>query len=519
MIKDKNFKFKTNVSVDYYTSKKEAIACLTQKGAAALGKNRMAFKEHTLTTDEFLYKAINGYTFCGLFEYDVNQQYWIKSGKYWSKTYPVYRRGANKDAMKIQFKSDAFYKGSQLIFVDIDFTAFTDILDYISCLKFTPTATYCSYSDNVNKNGLVSRRFRMIYVFNEVLDKNLFKAVADALYKQIVSDTDEEMDDDCGTRFSQYMNGVYGNNETYATYNIYSLNDFLDLMEFDEEYEEEEVDEYVLEEDEEEEGEEEDTHSDYKKNNDFKIDEQLVHEMSTLTPEVFMHYNSTKYSYFWKTPAKEYELDDTFARTDDNYLSLYWNREKVLDGMKRRKKLFDRCCLRRIMKPEMTTEEALFNLYVDRNKFFDTSDGVITIEVLVSKVENAFAYTIDELKEKYSDTLEYYSQNRPKFTLNEAIKDKRKMIGKVRTYLTDEKIGELYDTSCDVKTNLETFKSLGIKVSKTRLYDFLKRNGMDTKVEKSVEEYDVNLSIRENMKKLNITYYQAQKLAKQFNNK
>ena len=220
------FKFRINISRDYYEKKSDAIACLSREGAKSIGKEKMAFDEHNVTVSEFLNYALTGHTFCNLFSFDPNQQYWIQTstGKY--KSYPVYKNGHNVGGMKLSFKSDDFFSGSQAIFVDVDNTRFTDVDEYLNTLRYPPTCVYMSYSDGISKHGIVSRRFRMVYVMDHVLDRSEFVSVSSAINDQIVMDTAEPIDDDCGTRMSQYMNGVYGNTESYWTNLIYSADDF-----------------------------------------------------------------------------------------------------------------------------------------------------------------------------------------------------------------------------------------------------------------------------------------------------
>ena len=61
---------------------------------------------------------------------------------------------------------------------------------------------------------------------SSVLDKGEFVHVSTTIMNQIIQDTAEPMEDDCGTRMSQYMNGVYGNNESYVSNLIYFPSDF-----------------------------------------------------------------------------------------------------------------------------------------------------------------------------------------------------------------------------------------------------------------------------------------------------
>ena len=97
MIQDSNFSFHTYVSVEGYTCKTDATACLSKAGADAVGKNKMAFQPKTVTVDQFLQYATSGHAFSNIFAFDPNQKYWVttSSGKHY-ESYPVYRVGPNK---------------------------------------------------------------------------------------------------------------------------------------------------------------------------------------------------------------------------------------------------------------------------------------------------------------------------------------------------------------------------------------------------------------------------------------
>ena len=179
MMKRENFRFKVSISRDYYEKKKDALACLSWTGAKPIGKEKMAFREWEVTVDQFLNCAVNGYAFCNLFQFDPAKEYWFETNngqKY--KTSPLYKTGANKGCMKLEFKRDRFFRGAQTVFVDIDKTRFTSVQDYLNCLTLKPTCVYMSFSDKLEKHGVVSRRFRMVYVFDRVLYKDELNVVS-----------------------------------------------------------------------------------------------------------------------------------------------------------------------------------------------------------------------------------------------------------------------------------------------------------------------------------------------------
>ena len=161
-----DFKFQINISVDSYKDKVEAQDCVaTRELARKHGKEKMAFKEQTVTVSEFIQYAISGHSFCNLFNVQPDKLYPITVKGQTFYTSAFYKKGKNAGAMKLSFKSDEYYRGQQVIFVDIDLTKFKTIEDYLDTLTYQPTCTYTSFSDNKMKGGIISRRFRMVYVF------------------------------------------------------------------------------------------------------------------------------------------------------------------------------------------------------------------------------------------------------------------------------------------------------------------------------------------------------------------
>lgn len=455
-----NFKFTTNVSIDYYEKKTDASACLSKEGAKAVNKSKMAFKVQDVTVPEFLSLATNGYTFCNLFAYDPNQKYWITTtqGKSF-KQYPVYKNGQNKGAMKLTFKADNYFYGSQVVFVDVDNTRFKTVPEYLSRLRYQPTCVYMSYSDNVEKNGVVSRRFRLVYVFDQVLGKDDLLHVSHAITDCIVIDTAEPMEDDCGTRISQYMNGCFGNNETYETDIIYSLVDFP------------KIDYCVV---------AQPTVTPQKQG--IVFDERMVNDMQTMSYQTFMHYNSWR-GYKYRTEKPDW-IKGTYQMTDDTYLQLYFYKDKVCDGNKRRKKLFKRACLRRLMFPDMDADTQLFNLYVDFCRFFDNSDGVITTDTLMRKVRNAMDFSEEQLLACCDYEINWCKKNRPSFILSPDVPHTIEVTNWVRGDIAHNNLDLVYDKSLSVKENHANLTG----VSLSTLYNYCKVRGIDTNPNKPQTE-------------------------------
>jgi len=480
---ENTFKFRTSISRESYPDKATAKACLSATGAKKIGKAKMAFKEQEVTVQEFVDYAVSGYAFCNLFNFDSTKQYWVKSGTHKTKVYPTYHNGQNKGYFKLSFKADEYFKGSQTVFVDVDYTNFTEIKDYINCLRYQPTCAYTSYSDKQDKNGIVSRRFRLVYVFDSVLSAEEFKNATFGIYDSICKDTQEPMYDLCGCSYSQYMNGS-NSQEAYITNTIYSIKDFPKY----------EVTTTFVD-------------DSKKKAQKITFTDELVKDMETLDYEfVVRKWHAKGLRYFTQTPI---EFTGDYAVTDDDFVRLMYIRGKIQDGNHRRKKLYIRAALRRLMK-DTTPDELLYNLYIDRFKFFDNTDEAITVEVLQNKVKAAFMTDLEGIK-LMADGY------KPKFVINPNVTDKRKAVGTARKAITDETIGNIYDCSKSIKDNLNDFKAYGVKVSLSRLYKWCEDNGITPTKTKEIKGYNPNLSVRQNMKVMGCTLYQVMKAKQAYN--
>ena len=456
MLIDKDFEFRLNISREFYEKKTDATACLSQTGAKAIGKEKMAFKEWDVTVDQFLWKAINGYTFCNLFAFDPNKLYWIEIGDGRHEySYPVYQNGPNKGYMKLSFKRDQFFSGAQTVFVDIDLTRYESILEYLACLTIPPTCVYMSYSDGQMKSGKTSRRFRMVYVFDHVLGKEDLNVVSRCITDSIVRDTGEPMEDDCGERVSQYFNGVFGNDECYTSYRIYYRSEFPESLP--------PVDESQYQ-----------TQSQDPTKPIVEFNQWLLWDMERMGYDEFMSHYSTRYTYYYRTET-DYWIDGTYQLTDENYLQLWWPTEKITDGNHRRRRLFKRACLRRLIRPDVDPDTLLFNMYVDLCRFIDYSDHVITLDTLKRRTERAMQMDWDDLLEYCDYEIGYWRDNKPKFILHPDAHNKQCLIRSVTREVNYSETDCLYDRTRSVRENAET-----LEIPVRSLYRYCQERGIDT---------------------------------------
>ena len=453
---DSDFVFRVNVSNDSYMTKSEASACLSRAGAEAVGKVKMAFRETSLTVDQFLQQALTGHSFCNLFDYDPNQKYWLETngGKRY-QSYPVYRQGRNKGCMKLNFKSDRFFRGSQTVFVDIDYTRFKTIPEYLECLTLKPTCAYMSYSDKLEKDGITSRRFRLVYVMDRELNKMNMNIVNRYITDCIIRDTGEPMADECGTRASQYFNGVSGNGEYYVTYNIYSRLDFPDSL----------PDVIVQ---------PPSPTSQQTSLPTVEFDDHLLHDMGTMDYETFMHYNSLRYCYFYRTERADW-TDGLYQLTDESYLQLWWHRETITDGNHRRRTLFKRACLRRLINPYVDANTLLFNMYLDFHRFIDNSDHIITLDTLTRRTRRAMTMTYDELRDYCKYEINYWKNHRPKFIMHPKAPKSQAFINFVTKRIHYAELDLSYDRTKSVQDN-----AAALGISPATLYRYCSDRYIET---------------------------------------
>ena len=375
---ERDFLFNVNVSVDSYDSKKDAVESIATLELARKNghKKKMSFLERTVSIDDFERYITSGYSYCGgLFRFpnDYTETFTTKDGgKY--ETTPYYK---DDSSLKAQFKADRNFTCGQVFSIDIDETRFNSPEKYVETLTLKPTFYYTSPSDDVNGK----RKFRLVYIFEMLLNKEAYDMATKALHLQVENDTKEKIKDTCGERYSQYFNGNK-NAQIWTTYNILIVSDLKRIID------------------------ENNIKPEEKAENEGIFGKEIITGMETLGYDDFMHYNSLKYEYYWSSirflPGEEYRV---LEKGKDFVILFRWG-EKFKDGEGRRKRLQKYACLRRIARPDVSPDELLFNLYVDRERFFDNSDGAITLDCLKRKVEIAFSKTLEELREEFKGVIE-----------------------------------------------------------------------------------------------------------------
>lgn len=521
MVENKNYTFEVSLSKDCFRDKRISSAMIgssrnienreTRKEYGFSSTSGVGFEKVILTPQDLLNELLEGKVFCHLF----NPQKTRKDGTFGSCE-----------------KRDENFLGSYVIGVDIDKTSYSSAKEYISTLTLPPTFYYTSYSNKKEGKGA---RFRLIYVFSDKIigDPYYFRYCSKNLNDILERDSQEKIEDDCNLRCSQYFNGTYKNakgiNLEYGISNkIYSLRDigvndegfhdfikhkcyYKTLTKEKKDYIKNALliwDKYSSFNTTEEENRQQHTISIDKNRTPQKEEEycsrKLIEEMKKMSYDDFMRKNRRNYKLVYRQEKEEW-IDGIYQYTGENYFSLYWNSKKVKDGEKRRKKIFERICLRRVMNPEINADTLLFNAYEDRYRFFEI-DQDLSIDCLVNNVERAMELEISEIEELYSKNIEYLKSKAPKSGIiirkgiSEDTAGRNELMKEIRWNL----IGDYYDRRKSIKENLEIINENLFKVSEKTLYRYCKEKGIKTDSRKLTDEelmdiLDPKLSFRKNL--------------------
>lgn len=495
MFVDDYYKFKVSISIDNYWDKKDVNACIgsskkeeNKKTRVQYGRSpkaKISFREMEVTAPELLDYCIHGYTFCNLF------RGYPDSGQNDKGKMVSYRKKDGSFTMSA--KCDNFFYGSNVICADIEETTYQSIQDYVSRISIKPTFWYSTFSHMQPNKGV---RFRMVYVLDQlILGKEQFEAIVNAFNQRIENEVCEEMHDKCNKKPTQYFNGTnVANGELCVKYGIsgciYSINDIINVNNIILEREDNnKTTTYYT-----------SPETDHNTTNTntiptFSAPEPyywLLHDIASFDYDTFMRYNRHKYTYTYRMDSGEW-IDDTYQIVPENYFSLYWPVDRLRDGSKRRKKIFERMCLRRVMNPEIDIDTVIFCAYEDIHLFCDNTDKVFDAEYLVRNAKQAFEMSIEEIEEKYSDNIAYLRSRRPKDGI--ILKSGVAYAGyanATKREIRYELIDRFYDRSVTVKQNLEILPSLvGFPICKTVLYEYCH----DRKIPLKLKDEDILLMI------------------------
>ena len=495
---DKEYRFPVSISKETFIDKtiaKAMIGDATPEYKAIrkqYGLKSIHFYRKEVNSEELLNYLLDGHCICHLFGNSGKYDYFYKDDK--------------------KIKN---FQGAYCICVDIDETKYT-LEEYIEKIPKKPTFYYTSYRHmKENEEGVVSARFRMVYVFNTIIKNHYVFRYICKLLNDMIENNVETIKDKCNLISTQYFNGTYRtfdpifhnegiiyNFEDFGI-NLPSLTDYMihycEYKSPNKEHQENiKTILYKL------------TGKTYVFNNptmsfilapeniscdqvntithdNEKVPRWLVKEFKNKGLSGYneiMRYHWKDYKIFYRTESDIW-IDDEHQFIDENYICLPFYRVNLKDGQKRRKHILSRACVRRVIKPTVNAGELFINACWDVIKFMDNSDHVITIDCILANVEKAMSLTIEEIFQMYGEYIDKLKKdNTPKDHIifkygTEDTPTKRKNI-------RYERINEVYDFEKTDKENQPTVSEhLGYNISIETLKRYRKEYGK-TKYNKSV---------------------------------
>lgn len=442
-------KLKLSVSTERFERKEDIIP------------KQLNFEQDLLAVEEFKEKVKEGYCFC-----------------HWFNT--------SKEVFSIVEKTKSNFDCANVVFIDVD-DYDVEMKEFVKHLPRQPTVYYTTPSNG--KNG--KYRYRLCYLFNQdIKDSQTFSTLYNGIINSFrVSYPDYPDKDKCGGVSAQYMNGNGTPNcEVYSTDCVYTLGDF------NVSYTTTKVstDNFKV-------SQAPKIRSNKDESKEFPFtDLEFKADFFSMSPNDLIPKYSQRYQFFDSTEL-EYN-EEGYALVGDDYRQIFrrWyldistddkGREhkamvlrKRRDGDKRRYYMYLSALIRKQIKPDITFEHLLYNLVYERQYFYDNSDRVLTNQFLMEKALTVINTPIEKI------SLGSYKK-RPKYKVDREFCRKNgikpvALSNMVRSKLYTEKIGELYDCNLSVAENLKNIRSHGVKVGKTKLYQFCKEMGLSTKPHK-----------------------------------
>ena len=419
---------------------------------------KMKFEKHSFSNLTTFFDAIKGgHAFCG----NMND---------------------NDEPFTTKYKTERNFAYTNLVVVDIDNTTIEPSTFYTQS-TLTPTYVYTSFS-HAPQEGKI--KYHVLYALNEkITSKEQYELVYDAISSAIHTDFPSIELDDSMRNVAQCTNGTssslpnfeeYYNSDKLITYPLSLFN--LERQEYNRKLDDKQnaTDECPL----------KDKNRKVNRRYILSLDGQFEADLHSMDLMDFLSKYSEVYEYREQSIAmfneQHYEiLDNTnaelifsFYTADLGYGKTCRVRSKIRQGEgKRCKTLIAHGLAFRVIFPNITDEHLVYCLLYDLYLNFDYADGKYDANRICEIAALCMGY----------DMTKYTSKHRHKYHVdtewcrNQGIKPIA-YAQHVRKLLSDEAIGELYDTNLSVRENTRILNENGIKVGKSRVGQFKKEHNL-----------------------------------------
>ena len=408
------FSFILHVSRDGYTTKpaKKLIS-------------RITFEPRKLTIDDALKCVTEGRAFCYTFS------------------------TASKDGIiTLKDKTEANFLSTSTVIYDFD-DMDVPMHDYIETLPFKPSFAYPTYSDG--KNGY--RRFRLVYVFEQPLSG---VSAFNALYEAIAA-ANSFVPENRGQHGGWDRRGVsqlyFGTTAQASTYNghiVYSISDFEQFAVVRTDAQPATT-----------------LNASTWPKYESVIDPRFLYDFMHISQEaLFTKYKEQYFPNYAPSLSTPLMLDESgmFYTYPDDFVCVYHKRKGKYTlrwgiGEDRKKKMFITAQVMLYNLPGLSIENLLYNLRLERQWYYDNSDGKVDNAVLLQTAVNALEkpYLLEPSTHGAFKLNKEYWAGQGK-TANEA-----KMI--VRRLLRAREVDRLYDPELTISENYRMLKEQGVRIS------------------------------------------------------
>lgn len=417
---------------------------------------KMKFEKHSFSSLTMFFDAIKeGHTFC-------------------------YNMQDNDEPFKMSYKTESNFAYTQLVVVDIDNSTIEPKTFYTQS-TLTPTYVYTSFS-HAPEEGKI--KYHVLYALDaKITSKEQFEQIYDAISTAIHTDFPSIELDDSMRSVAQCTNGtssLLSNFEEY--YNPNQLDTYpLSLFNLERQENNRKSDdkqnvtgECPL----------KDKNRKVNRRYILSLNGQFEEDLQSMDLMDFLSKYSEVYEYREQSIAMFNEqhfeiLDNTNAELIFSFYTANLGngktcrvRSKIRQGKgKRCKTLIAHGLAFRMIFPNITDEHLVYCLLNDLYLNFDYADGKYNTYRICEIAALCMGYDMNR----------YTSKHRHKYHVdtewcrNQGIKPIA-YAQHVRKLLTDEAIGELYDTSLSVRENTRILNENGIKVGKSRVGQFKKEH-------------------------------------------
>ena len=357
------------------------------------------------------------------------------------------------------------FRYSFFVSIDVDHVQ-VNMNSMVDALEYKPTFAYTSCSNG--ENGEYS--YRLIYCFFDKLEG--VDEYYSFVYAILKSNGLSIKDIDYRSREAErYYNGNgCGNIESYITNIIYDKEDFRDYyIQYHRPIKDKSINENHT----------YNTHYNMFLNDTFEYDYRNMKMEDVLAKYIDVFPNMEH------TPLQEVDDDTPYIIYPIGYIEIrrWWRKRlngkpiKIRDGEGRRRKLFINGIIRRLINPQITFDNLLYNLLYELVYYHSNygADNIIDkkeIYKIATDVMNKDMSNYERLRGSHK----IFMVN-PKFCIKYGL-SKNEVKNIASKMIRYNKIGELYDCSQTDKKNLEIMKENGLKVSLSTLKRWRKENGI-----------------------------------------